>query len=65
MPWPRQTVRLIARNRNEARNDCRMRNKIKRPWDGVTEAIDQPPPVCDEPCISCAGTVRGIVGLDQ
>ncbi len=38
-----------------------MRNKIKRHWDGVTEAIDQPLPVCDEPCISCAGTVRGIV----
>lgn len=36
-----------------------MRNKIKCHWDGVTEAIDQPLPVCDEPCISCAGTVQG------
>jgi Histidine kinase len=26
----------------------------------ITACIDQPPPVCDEPCISCAGTVEEI-----
>ena len=45
----------------EARNDCRMRHSLRPAWDVVTAAIDQPLPVCDEPCISCARTVRGIV----
>jgi hypothetical protein len=34
-----------------------MRHSLKTDWDVVTAGFDQPPPVCDEPCVSCARTV--------
>jgi Histidine kinase len=34
-----------------------MRHSLKTDWDVVTAGFDQPPPVCDEPCLSCARTV--------
>ena len=37
-----------------------MRHSLRRGWDGITVGFDQPLPVCDEPCISCARTVQRI-----
>lgn len=58
MAGPRKTVRLIARTRIKARNDCRMPDSLRPPWDAVTEAIDEPTQDCDEPCILCAESVK-------
>jgi len=37
-----------------------MRHSLRPGWDVMTVGFDQPLPVCGEPCISCARTVRGV-----